>query len=103
VEVEENTGASISPKVASAMAVGGSRCGKAAAAAMQVAREATGGEREEVARAGLGQFDRPRPEPAGLAQPGGLGGLIGQLGLGANRPGGLSGFSSIWFNPKFSI
>jgi hypothetical protein len=54
-------------------------------------------------RAGLGRFDRPRPEPVGLAQPGGLGGLTGQLGLGANRPGGLSGFSSIWFNPKFSI
>jgi hypothetical protein len=54
-------------------------------------------------RAGLGRFDRPRPEPAGLAQPGGLGGLTGQLGPRANRPGGLSGFSSIWFNPKFSI
>jgi hypothetical protein len=54
-------------------------------------------------RAGLGRFDRPRPEPEGLAQPGGLGGLIGQMGLGVIRPGGLNGFSSIWFNPKFSI
>jgi hypothetical protein len=30
--------------------------------------------------AGLGQFDRPRPEPAGLAEPGGLAGPVGLLG-----------------------
>jgi hypothetical protein len=44
-------------------------------------------------RAGLGRFDRPRPEPVGVAQPGGLGGLASQLGLKANRPGGPSEFS----------
>jgi hypothetical protein len=44
-ELEEGTGASISPKVASAMAVGDGRSSKAATAAMQVARGARGGER----------------------------------------------------------
>jgi hypothetical protein len=30
--------------------------------------------------AGLGRFDRPRPEPAGLAKPAGLAGPAGLLG-----------------------
>jgi hypothetical protein len=47
-----------------------------------------GGEASE----GSGWVGWPRPEPAGLAQPGGLGGLAGQLGLKANRPGGPSEF-----------
>jgi hypothetical protein len=33
-----------------------------------------------VRGARLGRFDQPRPEPAGLAQPGGLGGPAGQMG-----------------------
>jgi hypothetical protein len=41
----------------------------------------------------------------GVAQPGGLGGLAGQLGLKANRPGGPSEFSfyQIRFNSKFQM
>jgi hypothetical protein len=31
-------------------------------------------------RAWLGRFDRPRPEPAGLAKPGGPSGPTGRLG-----------------------
>jgi hypothetical protein len=66
------------------MAVGDGRSGKAVTAAMQIARGAREREREREregrVRAGLGRFDRPRPEPAGLAQPGGLGGPAGLLG-----------------------
>jgi hypothetical protein len=42
VELVEETAARDSPKVASAMDVGGGRSGKVATAAMQIAREATG-------------------------------------------------------------
>jgi hypothetical protein len=40
--MEEGTGASSSPKVASAMVAGDGRDGRATAGAMQIAREATG-------------------------------------------------------------
>jgi hypothetical protein len=66
VEVEQDTGASISPKVASAMAVGGSRCGKAAAV-MKVAREATGV--RERRWPGLGWVGLTDPDPSQLVKP----------------------------------
>jgi hypothetical protein len=66
VELVEEAAASDSPKVAMAMAAGDGRSGTAVvvAAAMQIAR-GTMSEREEVTGAGLGRFDRPRPEPGG--------------------------------------
>jgi hypothetical protein len=78
VELVEEAAASDSPKVATAMAAGGGRSGKAAAV-MQIARGTTSG-REEATGAGLGRFDRPRPEPADLAEPGGPAGPAGLLG-----------------------
>jgi hypothetical protein len=80
VELVEEAAARDSPKVASAIAVGDGRSGKAATTMMQITRGAREGEREGRVRAGLGRFDRPRPKPAGLAQPGGLGGPAGLLG-----------------------
>jgi hypothetical protein len=79
VELVEEAAASDSPKVATAMAAGDGRSGKAVAAAMQIARGTTS-EREEATGAGLGRFDRPRPEPVGLAKPGGPVGPAGRLG-----------------------
>jgi hypothetical protein len=55
-----------------------------AAAAIQIASELER-ERGERVRAGLGRFDRPRPEPVGLAEPSrpvGPAGHLGQTGLG---------------------
>jgi hypothetical protein len=78
VELVEEATASDSPKVATTIAVGDGRSGKAAAA-MQIARGTTS-EREEATGVGLGRFDRPRPEPVGLAKPGGPVGPAGQLG-----------------------
>jgi hypothetical protein len=67
------------PKVATAMATGDGRRGQATAAANQIARGTTR-VREGASRAGLGRFDRPRPEPVGLAKPGGPDGPAGRLG-----------------------
>jgi hypothetical protein len=61
--------------VAAAMVTGDGRSGQATA--IQFARELDGWERERV-RAGLGRFDRPRPEPVGLAKPSGPAGQLGQ-------------------------
>jgi hypothetical protein len=88
VEVEEDTGASIPPKVAPARDIGASRNRRAAAEAIRSPVRGDGGEREEAAGAGLGRFDRPRPEPTGLAQPGGLGGPAGLLSQQASGPEG---------------
>jgi hypothetical protein len=43
-------------------------------------RQRARGREREASGARLGRFDRPRPEPAGLAQPGGLVGLASLLG-----------------------
>jgi hypothetical protein len=94
VELVEETAARVSPKVASAMAVGGSRSGKAATAAMQIAREATGV--RERGWPGLGWVGGSTQTRASwFSQPCGLGGLAGQMGQEANRPGGPSGFLSV--------
>jgi hypothetical protein len=66
--------------VATAMVTGAGRNRQATAAVNQIARGATGERERVVSGAGLGRFDRPRPEPAGLAEPGGLGGPAGLLG-----------------------
>jgi hypothetical protein len=66
--------------VTMAMVTGAGRNRQATAAANEIARGATR-ERERVATgAGLGRFDRPRPEPVGLAKPGGPVGPAGRLG-----------------------
>jgi hypothetical protein len=75
VEMEEGAGASISPKVASALVAGSD----------PDRQRNNEGQRGERVGAGLGQFDRPRPEPAGLAEPGGLA-----------RPAGLLGQKARW-------
>jgi hypothetical protein len=90
VEVEEDAGASISPKVVVAELAGVVRNGQATVAAIQIARGLD--ERERGANgAGLGQFDRPRPEPGWLSRaewagwasrPVGPAGQMGQIGFG---------------------
>jgi hypothetical protein len=52
VEIEEDAGASVSPKVATVEATGVGRSGQATAAAIQIARGIDGRERRE--RVGLG-------------------------------------------------
>jgi hypothetical protein len=79
VELVEGAVASDSPKVATAMATGDGRSGQAMAAANQIARGTTR-EREGANGAGMGRFDRPRPEPVGLAKPGGPDGPASRLG-----------------------
>jgi hypothetical protein len=79
-EIEEGTGASVSPKVVTVMVAGVGRSGQAMAAAIQIARGLDEREREGMNGAGLGRFDRSRPEPVGLAEPSGPGGPAGQLG-----------------------
>jgi hypothetical protein len=79
VELVEGAVASDSPKVETAMATGDGRSGQATAAANQIARGTTR-EREGATGAGLGQFDRPRPVPVGIAKPGGPDGPAGRLG-----------------------
>jgi hypothetical protein len=71
---------SIALREASARDIEASRNRRAAAEAIGSPVRGDGGEREEAAGAGLGRFDRPRPEPGGLTQPGGLGGLASLLG-----------------------
>jgi hypothetical protein len=58
-----------------------------------------------AARARLGRFDRPRPEPAGLAQPGGLGGPVGLLGQQARWAilALANGFKNKILNLKFKV
>jgi hypothetical protein len=85
--VVEDAGAHVSHQVAPARVNGAGRNRRAAAEAIRSPERGDGGDRE-VARAGLGRFDRPRPEPAGLAQPGGLGGPPGLLGQQASGPEG---------------
>jgi hypothetical protein len=80
VEVEEGTAVSISPKVATARVTGAGRNRQATATANQIARGTTGERERGATGAGLGRFDRPRPEPAGLAEPGGPVGPAGLLG-----------------------
>jgi hypothetical protein len=63
VEVEEGAGASISPKAASAMVVGGGRNGRATAEAIQIASEL---EREREGRVGLGWVGLTDPDPSQL-------------------------------------
>jgi hypothetical protein len=53
------------------------RSGQATVAAIQIASEL---EREMASGAGLGRFDRPRPEPVGLVEPSGPVGPAGLLG-----------------------
>jgi hypothetical protein len=66
--------------MATAMVTGAGRNRQAMTAVNQIARGATR-ERERVATgAGLGRFDRPRPEPVGLAKSGGPVGPAGRLG-----------------------
>jgi hypothetical protein len=79
VELVAGAVASDSPKVATAIATGDGRSGRAMAAANQIARGTTR-ERGRANGAGLGRFDRPRPEPVGLAEPGGPDGPAGRLG-----------------------
>jgi hypothetical protein len=64
VELVEEAAARDSPKVASAMAVRGSRSGKAATAAMQIAREATWV--RERGWPGLGWVGLTDPDPCQL-------------------------------------
>jgi hypothetical protein len=64
--------------VATTMVAGDGRNGRATAEAIQIASELES-ERERRVGAGLGRFDRPRPEPAGLGQSGRLGGPVGLL------------------------
>jgi hypothetical protein len=79
VEIEEGTGASISPKVAMVEVAGVGRNGRAMAAVNQIARGSEG--RRRRARGGwAGSVNRPRPEPVGLAKPGGPNGPAGRLG-----------------------
>jgi hypothetical protein len=70
VELVGGAGASDSPKVSAAMVTGDGRSGQAMAAAIQIASELESERRERV-RAGLGRFDRPRPEPVGPVGPAG--------------------------------
>jgi hypothetical protein len=74
VELVEGAVASDSLKVATAMATEDGRSGQATAAAIQIARGTTS-EREGANGAGLGRFDRPRPEPGRLSRA-----RMGQLG-----------------------
>jgi hypothetical protein len=62
VDLVEGAAASISPKVASALVAGIDRNGQATATAIQSPEGERRGGRGRV-RAGLGRFDRPRPEP----------------------------------------
>jgi hypothetical protein len=62
--LEEEVEAIILPKVATAIVAGASRNGRATAAAIQSPEGRWGPERR-VRGAGLGRFDRPRPEPGG--------------------------------------
>jgi hypothetical protein len=64
VEEEEGAEGSVSPLVATAMVAGVGRSGQATAAAIQSPEGRRGPERR-VRGAGLGRFDRPRPEPGG--------------------------------------
>jgi hypothetical protein len=60
VGIEEDAGASISPKMATAEATLDGRSGQATAAAIQIANELER-ERGERVRAGLGQLTNPDP------------------------------------------
>jgi hypothetical protein len=74
---EEDVEASIWPKVAAAEDAGGGRSRRETARRFGLAGERAQ-EREECAgQNGLGQFDRPRPEPVRVNQPGGLGWISG--------------------------
>jgi hypothetical protein len=64
VDLVEGAAASISPKVASALVAGIGRNGQTIAAVIQSLEGERRGGRGRV-RAGLGRFDRPRPEPGG--------------------------------------
>jgi formylmethanofuran:tetrahydromethanopterin formyltransferase len=60
VEIEEDAGASVSPKVAMAEATEDGRSGQATAVAIQIASELER-ERGERVRAGLGRLTDPDP------------------------------------------
>jgi hypothetical protein len=79
VELVEEAAASDSPKVATAMAAGGGRSGKAVEAAMQIARGSTGA-REESERGWAGSVTDPDPSRAAKPSPSGLVGPDGQVG-----------------------
>jgi hypothetical protein len=68
VEIEEDAGASVSPKVATAEATGAGRNRQATAAVIQIARGIEGKERR-VNGAGLGRLTNPDPSRVGLAKP----------------------------------
>jgi hypothetical protein len=68
VEVEEGTGASVSPKVATTEVTGVGRGWQATAVAIQIASEIEG-ERGERMGAGLGLLTDPDPRRVGLAEP----------------------------------
>jgi hypothetical protein len=65
--------------VATALATGVGWSGQAAAAAIQSPEGARRGGGARV-RGWAGSVVRPRPEPVGLAEPGGPAGPVGQLG-----------------------
>jgi hypothetical protein len=62
--LEEEVEAIILPKMAAAIVAGVGRNGQATAVAIQSPEGQRGPERR-VRGAGLGRFDRPRPEPGG--------------------------------------
>jgi hypothetical protein len=89
VEVKEGAGASILPKKAPARIIGVGRNRRATTAAIQSPEGRRGWERE--GGQGWARSVWPTQTRASwFSQPGGL---AGQLGLGANRPGGPSEFS----------
>jgi hypothetical protein len=80
VEVEEDAGASVSPKVAVVELAGVGRNGQATVAAIQIARGLD--ERERGGRMGLGWVGLTDLDPSrvGLAEPSGPVGPAGQMG-----------------------
>jgi hypothetical protein len=83
VEVEEDVGASVSPKVATAEATGAGRNRQAAVVAIQIARGIDERERGERVGAGLGRLTDTDPSRVGLAEPSGP---VGQQAGWASRP-----------------
>jgi hypothetical protein len=90
----EDTGASISPKMATVMVAGGGRDGRATAGAIWIARE-LGGVRGEKTRE-RGRAGSVDPDPNRLVKPSQVGWVGRQVclanrpvGQKVNRPGGL--------------
>jgi hypothetical protein len=106
--LEEEVEGSILPKVAAVIIAGVGRNGRATAEAIQIASELES-EREGRVGAGLGRFDRPRPEPGWFSRARWAGwasrpvGPAGQLGQEASWSGGSNGLLPIGFNSNFKI